>query len=135
MQVFLRLKSKKCGMCLKIYGETYSQVIEETGLDYQTLRNYKYVASRIELSLRKDNLHWHHHLVVAPLEPDQQEHYRVFHTAKCYITVVMPLTCPFAPFARYSIAVMGACRAERARMRKCPMSPTKSVETNRKEAH
>lgn len=47
----------------------------------------------------------------------------VFHTAKCYMTVVVPLTCPFAPFALFCVRLVGACRIEGARMRKRGMYP------------
>jgi len=47
------------------YGEMYSQAIEEVNLDYGTLRNFKYVSSRIELSRRRDKLSWFHHREVA----------------------------------------------------------------------
>lgn len=56
----------------RAYGEKYARALEETEYDYQTLRNYKYVSSQVELSLRKDNLSWNHHLIIAPLEPDEQ---------------------------------------------------------------
>lgn len=38
------------------YGETYSQAMEETRIEYGTLANYKYVASRVEFSRRRENL-------------------------------------------------------------------------------
>jgi len=55
------------------YGETYTQAIEDTGLDYQTLRNCKWVAASIQMSLRGDNLSWSHHREVASLEPKEQQ--------------------------------------------------------------
>lgn len=57
----------------KSYGKTYEKALEATGLEYGTLRNYKNVSGRVELSLRNDNLEFHHHQVVAPLEPEQQK--------------------------------------------------------------
>src|SRR2546428_9752424 len=39
----------------KTYGKVqYDQAIQHTGLDYQTLRNYKWVATSVPLSLRRD---------------------------------------------------------------------------------
>jgi len=54
------------------YGETYSQALTATGFDEGYLRNLKYVSSRVELSLRSDNLTFSHHTLVAPLQPDEQ---------------------------------------------------------------
>lgn len=55
------------------YGEKYSQALEVTAYDYQTLRNMVYVAERVELSRRRDNLSWSHHAEVAPLDLAEQE--------------------------------------------------------------
>jgi len=55
------------------YGETFSQAIDETNYDYGTLRNDKSVASRVELSRRRDNLSWSHHAEVASLKPEDQD--------------------------------------------------------------
>jgi len=55
------------------YGEMYEEAIEATGLKYGTLRNDKYVAKRVEFSLRSENLSWHCHKEVAPLEPQEQD--------------------------------------------------------------
>lgn len=57
----------------KKYGETYTQAIDETGMDYGTLANDKYVASKIEFSRRRENLSFSHHQEVAPLDPDTQD--------------------------------------------------------------
>jgi N6-adenosine-specific RNA methylase IME4 len=57
----------------KKYGETYAQAIDATGMDYQTLANAKWVAGKVEPSLRRENLTFHHHKEIAALEPDAQE--------------------------------------------------------------
>lgn len=57
------------------YGETYAQAVEVTGFDDGTLRNDAWVANRIELSRRHDNLSFGHHQEVAALEPDQQDYW------------------------------------------------------------
>lgn len=57
----------------KRYGETYEQAIEATGLDYQTLKNAKWLSGLFELSLRKDNLSFSHHLLVAALPISQRQ--------------------------------------------------------------
>jgi hypothetical protein len=54
------------------YSGRYRQAVERTGLDYQTLRNYAWVARRFELSRRQDTLSFGHHAEVASLpEPEQ----------------------------------------------------------------
>jgi site-specific DNA-methyltransferase (adenine-specific) len=57
----------------KHYGETYSQAIENTGFDYGTLANDKYVAGKVESSRRRENLSFAHHQDVADLKPEQQK--------------------------------------------------------------
>lgn len=55
------------------YGETYSQVLDATEYEYQTLANFKYVAGRIPPERRKKSLSFSHHVEVASLEPPLQE--------------------------------------------------------------
>jgi hypothetical protein len=60
-----------------IYGQEkfpdrYKQAIAETSLEYQTLRNYVWVARRFSVSRRRDTLSFQHHAEVASLpEADQ----------------------------------------------------------------
>jgi len=55
------------------YGDRYASAIEVTGLNYQTLRNYAWVARRFIMSRRRDTLSFQHHAEVAALqEPDQE---------------------------------------------------------------
>jgi hypothetical protein len=60
-----------------IYGEVsysgrYREALELTSLDYQTLRNYSWVARKFPLSRRRDSLSFGHHAEVAALtEPEQ----------------------------------------------------------------
>jgi site-specific DNA-methyltransferase (adenine-specific) len=51
------------------YGEMYSQALETTEYAYQTLRDAAWVAGRIELSRRRDNLGFSIHKEVAALDP------------------------------------------------------------------
>jgi hypothetical protein len=54
------------------YRKRYEKAVEGTGLDYQTLRNYVWVARRFELSRRREMLSFGHHAEVASLrEPEQ----------------------------------------------------------------
>jgi len=55
------------------WGEKYAQAIELTGLEYGTLSTDKYVADKVDLSLRNENLTFQHHKEVASLESDQQK--------------------------------------------------------------
>ena len=58
------------------WGEKYNEAISCTGLEYQTLRNYAWVAKRVQLSARADNLPFRHHQVVAKLkDPEEQGHW------------------------------------------------------------
>lgn len=55
------------------WGEKYAEAARVTGYDVASLRNMAWVASRFDLSLRNDKLTWSHHVLLAPLEPDEQE--------------------------------------------------------------
>jgi len=57
----------------KRYGEKYSQALEATEYEEKTLRNFSYVSNHVPVSLRKDNLHFGHHNIVAALEHDKQD--------------------------------------------------------------
>ncbi|MDB1086995.1 LmbU family transcriptional regulator [Streptomyces sp. ACA25] len=64
-----------------IFGETtyglrrYREAIERTGLDYQTLRNYAWVARRFEHRRRRDSLSFAHHAEVTRLSPPEQDYW------------------------------------------------------------
>jgi hypothetical protein len=63
-----------------VYGETayrgrYREAIEQTSLDYQTLRNYAWVAKRFSLSRRRDGLSFAHHAEVAALQEAEQDYW------------------------------------------------------------
>ena len=55
------------------YGEKYSQAIEVTGIAYQTLMNCAWVASRVEISRRREIVSWSHHSEIAKFDPKDQE--------------------------------------------------------------
>ncbi|HEV3322543.1 MAG TPA: hypothetical protein VG147_10210 [Solirubrobacteraceae bacterium] len=54
------------------WGERYAEAAKVTGYDAKSLRNMRYIASRFDLSLRRDNLTWSHHALLAGCDPDQQ---------------------------------------------------------------
>ncbi|MGW7264878.1 LmbU family transcriptional regulator [Streptomyces sp. NPDC054842] len=64
-----------------IYGEAtygwrrYKEAVERTGLDYQTLRNYAWVARRFEHDRRRDGLSFAHHAEVTRLSPPEQDYW------------------------------------------------------------
>jgi len=57
------------------WGEMYTAAAKITGYDPKSLRNMRYVASRFDPSLRKDNLTWSHHALLASLDRDRQLHW------------------------------------------------------------
>lgn len=54
------------------WGEKYAEAARVTGYDVASLRNMAWVASRFELSLRNDKLTWSHHVLLAPLDIEEQ---------------------------------------------------------------
>jgi hypothetical protein len=57
------------------WGEKYAEAARVTGYDVASLRNMAWVASRFDLSLRSDKLTWSHHVLLAPLESEEQKHW------------------------------------------------------------
>jgi len=55
------------------YGETYTDAMATTGLEYDSLAKCKLVAERIEFRRRRLNLTWSHHREVVALVPDEQD--------------------------------------------------------------
>lgn len=55
------------------FGEKYAQAVDATGYKESWLRNCCWVASKVDLSLRSDNLSFAHHQLVAPLELPAQK--------------------------------------------------------------
>jgi hypothetical protein len=55
------------------YGERYETAARVTGYEVQSLMNMAYVASRFEISRRRETLSWSHHAEVAALDPSDQD--------------------------------------------------------------
>lgn len=55
------------------YPERYQRALDETGLNYQTLRNYAWVARKFEPSARHEGLSIQHHAEVAALPAEDRE--------------------------------------------------------------
>jgi len=57
------------------FGERYTRAVKLTGYDAQSLMNMVHVASRFEISRRRENLSWSHHAVLAALDLESQEYW------------------------------------------------------------
>ncbi len=57
------------------FGERYTRAVKLTGYDVQSLMNMVYVASRFDISRRRENLSWSHHATVAALDLASQDHW------------------------------------------------------------
>jgi hypothetical protein len=55
------------------YSDRYQRAIELAGLDYQTLRNYAWVARKFDWPRRRSKLSFQHHAEVAALPEDEQD--------------------------------------------------------------
>lgn len=55
------------------FPERYRRAVEETTLDYQTLRNYAWIARKFPPDRRRAELSMQHHAEVAALRPDEQD--------------------------------------------------------------
>lgn len=57
----------------RAYGEKYTQAMDATGLDYETLRGYAWVAGRVETVRRRTVLSFSHHKEIAQFNPSDQD--------------------------------------------------------------
>lgn len=57
------------------YGEKYEKALARTGMAYNTLANFAYVARKVQSSLRNENLDWYQHYAVAKLKTDDEKSY------------------------------------------------------------
>ncbi|TNH22733.1 antibiotic biosynthesis protein [Micromonospora orduensis] len=60
------------------YRDRYKRAMAETRLDYQTLRNYAWVARCFAPSRRRPALTFQHHMEVAALPEEEQDHWLDF---------------------------------------------------------
>ena len=60
------------------YRDRYKRAMAETRLDYQTLRNYAWIARRFPPARRRPRLTFQHHMEVAALPEDDQDHWLDF---------------------------------------------------------
>jgi hypothetical protein len=57
------------------YPDHYRAAVRKTGLDYQTLRNYAWIARKFSLSRRRDKLSFQHHSEVAAMPERDQDYW------------------------------------------------------------
>lgn len=55
------------------WGDTYTEAMRITGLEYKTLRDYASVSRKIKLSLRNDNLAFELHKKIAPIKDESEQ--------------------------------------------------------------
>jgi hypothetical protein len=55
------------------YPDRYKRALAETSFDYQTLRNYAWVAGKFHPSRRRDKLSFQHHAEVAGMSVSEQD--------------------------------------------------------------
>lgn len=55
------------------WGEKYTEAADWSGYEEKTLREYAYVARKVDLSIRMDKLSFGHHQAVAAVPSDQQQ--------------------------------------------------------------
>jgi hypothetical protein len=58
-----------------MFGDRYAEASRITGYDIQTLRNYCHVAGRFPAYLRRYELEYSHHAVLAALELEERTHW------------------------------------------------------------
>lgn len=57
----------------KRYGHEMAQAVDEIGLSDKTIRNYAWVAERVPLERRREDVTFSHHAEVAALAPAEQD--------------------------------------------------------------
>jgi hypothetical protein len=55
------------------YGTKYREVLAEIEIEYDRIRDYVYVSGNVPPAVRRADLTWKHHRVVAKLVPNEQE--------------------------------------------------------------
>ncbi|WP_328472992.1 LmbU family transcriptional regulator [Streptomyces sp. NBC_00448] len=55
------------------FEDRYRRAVDAVGLEYQTIRNYAWVARQVEVSRRRAGLSFQHHAEVAALGPEEQD--------------------------------------------------------------
>lgn len=55
------------------YGDKYRAIVDELEVAYHSARDYAYVAGNVPAAVRRPDLSWAHHRVVAKLVPAEQE--------------------------------------------------------------
>ncbi len=90
------------------WGERYRDAVKITGYDAKSLRNMRYVASRFELSLRRDSLTWSHHALLAAMEPEEQSYWLDRAAAKRFSVEDLRVELRSARRGRYAVRARDA---------------------------
>jgi hypothetical protein len=56
-------------------SKIYEQIEKITGYSHQTIKNVKYISSRVQSSRRRDDVSFSHYAEIASLEPHEQDYY------------------------------------------------------------
>lgn len=61
----------------RAYGQTYEEIAEHFGFEVKTVYQYKWIAEKVELSVRTEKLSFTHHQLVAKFsnDPSKQRHW------------------------------------------------------------
>jgi hypothetical protein len=104
------------------WGEKYAEAARVTGYDIASLRNMAWVASRFELSLRNDKLTWSHHVLLAPLEPDEQREWlrRASQERLSVADLRLELRARRGSGERRSLPAADEARRDRGQLAVCP---------------
>jgi hypothetical protein len=94
------------------WGEKYVTAARITGYDPHTLENMVYVASRFDISLRRENLSWSHHFLVAALDREQQDYWLDLAAKESLSVSDLRLELRSAQRRRCSAPVVSGCRGE-----------------------
>ena len=57
------------------WGDRFTEAARATGFERGTLRSMAWIASKVDPSVRNENLSWEHHVAVASLDSEEQRHW------------------------------------------------------------
>jgi len=102
------------------YGRKYELATRITGYEHQTLLNMVYVATRFEISRRRENLSWSHHAELAAFDVAEQEQW--LDRATAHRLTIRQLRCELMA-ARRSLENLRASTGVAANGQSAPFAP------------
>ena len=102
------------------YGEKYVLAARLTRYDVSSLRNMAYVASRFDVSRRRDELSWSHHAEVAALDAAEQDRWLDYAVARRLSVADLRVELRAARKAQHADAAVEATNSEES-SEICPM--------------